>query len=102
LGSDEPFSWGAWTSLSDRNFGHFVELLEEPERKHHGPFFGWLSSDIWVYPDTMNLKTRIHLRDNRTRPFIELEPTEHPLAVEQRTGITVERVAEIYAQVVHR
>jgi hypothetical protein len=50
----------------------------------------------------MNLKTMVHLRDNGTRPFIELEPTQHPLAVEQKTGITAERVAEIYAQVVHR
>jgi hypothetical protein len=30
-----------------------------------------------------------------TRPHIELEPTDHPLAVEQRRGITVARVIEI-------
>lgn len=29
------------------------------------------------------------------QPTIELEPTEHPLAVEQRTGITVARACEI-------
>lgn len=43
---------------------------------------------------TENLKTRVHLRDNGVRPYIELEPTNHPLAVEQRPGIAVERVAE--------
>ena len=31
------------------------------------------------------------------RPLIEVEPSEHPLAVEQRQGISVERVAEIAA-----
>jgi hypothetical protein len=29
--------------------------------------------------------------------LIELEPTDHPLAVEQRDGITFDRVLEIYA-----
>jgi len=33
----------------------------------------------------------------RQRPFIELEPTDHPLAVEQRSGITFDRLLELYA-----
>jgi hypothetical protein len=49
----------------------------------------------------MNFKTRVHLRDNGVRPYIELEPTNHPLAVEQREGIAVERVAAIYASMAH-
>jgi hypothetical protein len=53
------------------------------------------------YPDTINLKTRIHLRDDGIRPLIELEPTDHPLAVEQRAGISVNRVAEIYSIMMH-
>jgi hypothetical protein len=49
----------------------------------------------------VNLKTMVHLRDNGLRPLVELEPTDHPLAVEQRTGITLECVAEIYESVFH-
>lgn len=64
-------------------------------------FFGWLNAWLKPYPDTMNLKTRVHLRDHGTRPFIEIEPTDHPLEVEQRQGISVARVSEIYAQMVH-
>jgi hypothetical protein len=45
----------------------------------------------------VNLKTAVHLRDDGVRPYIELEPTDHPLAVEQREGISVERLGEIYA-----
>ena len=66
-----------------------------------GPFFGWLNAYLKPYPDTMNLKTQVHLRDNGIRPFIELEPTDHPLAIEQRTGISVTRVAELYEIMVH-
>ena len=100
-GEEEAFAWGVWTSLSEKHFLHFQELYDVPKRSHHGPFFGWLSSHIWLYPDTVNLKTQVHLRDDGTRPYIELEPTQHPLAIEQREGITVQRVAEIYSGMVH-
>ena len=57
--------------------------------------------ELPLYPSTENLKTRVHLRDDGVRPYIELEPTDHPLAVEQRNGITVDRVAEILAYYEH-
>ena len=97
IGEKEPFSWGVWVSLSKEHFLTFVRYLEEPKCSHIGPFFGWLSAALPLYPDTENLKTRAHLRDNGIRPYIELEPTDHPLALEQRNGIPVSRVAEIYA-----
>ena len=40
----------------------------------------------------------VHLRADGIRPYIELEPTDHPLAVEFREGITMERVQEIAEQ----
>jgi hypothetical protein len=95
-GADEPFVWGVWVSLSKPNFDRFNACFEEPRRSHIGPFFGWLSAELPLYPSTENLKTRIHLRDNGIRPFVELEPTDHPLAVEQRNGITSDRVGEIH------
>jgi hypothetical protein len=49
----------------------------------------------------LNLKTHVHARPVGQRPFIELEPTDHPLAVEQRSGITMARVREIAAAMLH-
>lgn len=98
---DEPFQWGVWVSLSEKNFKRFVELYEVAERENEGPFFGWLSASIKIYPETENLETMVHLRNNGIRPYIELEPNEHPLAIEQREGITRERVAEIYEAMIH-
>ena len=100
-GESEPLVWGVWVSLSRHNFKTWAESYQEAKRSHIGPFFGWLNAWIKPYPETMNLKTQVHLRDNGMRPYIELEPTDHPLAVEQRSGISVHRVAEIYAAVVH-
>ena len=101
LGAPDPFIWGLWVSLSRKNFDTFLRLYDEDRRSHEGPFFGWLSASLRGYPPTENLKTRVHLRDRGQRPFIELEPTEHPLAVEQRSGITVERAAMILSEHLH-
>lgn len=43
----------------------------------------------------IKFKTNVHIREVGTAPYVELEPTEHPLAIEQRNGITLERVKEI-------
>jgi hypothetical protein len=100
-GESELFSWGVWVSLSRSSYEQWKWCYEADKRSHIGPFFGWLNASLKPYPDTMNLKTRVHLRDGKLRPFIELEPTDHPLALEQRDGISVERVAELYTQIVH-
>jgi hypothetical protein len=101
-GESEPFIWGVWVSLNKNSFDQFMGCFDEPKRSHIGPFFGWLSAALALYSSTISLKTRVHLRDNGVRPHIELEPTDHPLAVEQRTGIAAERVAEIYSRLEHR
>ncbi|UUY52420.1 DUF2199 domain-containing protein (plasmid) [Streptomyces yangpuensis] len=102
IGSDEVFSWGAWVSLSRENFSRAADVWDTPGRESEKPYFGWLTTDLPVYsPTTLNLKTNVHTRPIGQRPFIELEPTDHPLAVEQRTGITQDRVREIAAAVLH-
>ena len=100
-GSDETFEWGVWVSLSAENFEIFTSLLQAEHRSQYGPYFGWLSAGIAGYPDTENLKAKAHLRDHGIRPYIELEPTDHPLAIEQRDGISIDRLAEICSPYLH-
>ncbi|MFF9198427.1 DUF2199 domain-containing protein [Streptomyces sp. NPDC014779] len=102
LGSDETFSWGVWVSLSAENFARAADRWNTPGREAETPYFGWLTTDLLTYPvTTLNLKTHVHTRPVGRRFSIELEPTAHPLAVEQRTGITMDRVREIAATVLH-
>ncbi|MBY6036953.1 DUF2199 domain-containing protein [Fictibacillus nanhaiensis] len=95
IGSNEPFVWGVWVSLSEENFELTLEHWEDPDREKLDTMFGWLSTDLPLYPDTLNLKTYVHTRSTDLSPFIELEPTDHPLSKEQRQGITLDRVKEI-------
>jgi len=103
LDADEDlFSWNVWVSLSEKNFGRMSELWETEGRENEPPYFGWLSTALPCYPETtLHLKTNVHTRPIGERPFIELEPTEHPLAIEQRNGITLKRVQEIAECALH-
>ncbi|MEV5516361.1 DUF2199 domain-containing protein [Streptomyces flaveolus] len=102
IGSDEVFSWGVWVSLSRDNFSRAADLWDTPGRESEKPYFGWLTTDLPLYsPTTLNLKTHVHTRPLGERPYVELEPTDHPLAVEQRTGITLDRVRDIASALRH-
>lgn len=100
-GSAEVFRWGVWVSLSEKSFRRMSEVWETPGRETEPPFFGWLCTDLPGYPDTTALKTLVHTRPLGERPFIELEPTEHPLAVEQRSGISPARAREVGESLLH-
>ncbi len=78
-----------------------MNLWEDPKRVDEPPYFGWLSSRIPLYPDTFLLKTRVHTRELGLRPRIELEPTSHLLSIEQRQGITRDRLREIASLMEH-
>ena len=52
-------------------------------------------------PPALNLKINLQSKNVNWRPHITLEPSDHPLAVEQRNGISFARVQEIAAQIEH-
>jgi hypothetical protein len=91
------FSFGVWSSLSRANFMRYVETFDAGEQAGLGPWFGWFSNRLKGYPDTLNLKCHVHPRGGSLRPTLAPEPTDHPLAREQRDGITLDRLLDLYA-----
>ena len=91
----EPFRLGVWVSLSEPSRDAVVAALADGTAA--GPYFGWLSNRASGYDDTLNLKTLVTI-DVGGDVRVELEPTDHELAVEQRAGISVARADEL----VHR
>ena len=102
IGKNDRFSWGVWVSVSRESYARIVELWNAPVIEDEPPKFGWLCNNMSVYPATLGLKTNLHLRDGGRRPLIQLEPTDHPLAIEQQTGISIKRVEEIAAALLLR
>jgi hypothetical protein len=97
----DPFVWLAWVSLSERNFLRASKLWQTPGRETEPSYFGWLQSALPYQSPTLSLKTQVHTRPVGQRPRIELEPTDHPLSIEQRGGITMARVQEIVERTLH-
>jgi len=62
IGTKEILTWGVWASLKEENFFIWQDNFEETRRSHLGPFFGWLSTRLPSYPNTLSLKTMVHLR----------------------------------------
>jgi len=92
-GHADPFGFGVWVSQKKENFYTYLKSFDSAEI---GPFFGWLCTRVWYYEeDSTHLKSMAHFRAGNMRPTIELEPTDHPLAVDQRNGISQERAWEI-------
>jgi len=97
----DNFTWSVWISLSEGSFERYAALFDDPAREPGETFFGWLCNAVPEYPDTMFLKTRLHVRPYPLRPSVELEPTEHPLAVDQREGIARARAIALAERLLH-
>jgi hypothetical protein len=95
--ADDHFAYGVWATLSKKNFDIYLDVFDAGNGGDLGPWFGWFSNRLPGYPDTLNLKCQVHPQPERQRPHIELEPTDHPLAIEQQHGITFDRLLDIYA-----
>ncbi|MEQ9541611.1 MAG: DUF2199 domain-containing protein [Deltaproteobacteria bacterium] len=90
-----------WVSLSCASFEEAHAHWHDPARTETGPYFGWLSTAVPGYPDTMFLKTRVHQRPVGLRPRLELQVDEHPLAVHQHSGIGPRELAKLLSALMH-
>ena len=89
--TSESFGWGVWTSLSQQNYQRYVELWDAAIPEGEGPYFGWLSNRIPFYPDTLNLKVAVHLRDaGERRPPLIARSGSPPIAMLHVLGLGVE------------
>jgi len=100
-GTQRRFTWGVWCSLSEKNYREMGEHWQDANRMKLPPYFGWLCTRIPEYPDTAGLKTMVRQRVVGMRPLVELEATDHPLAVDQRMGIEAERLQQIITKLLH-
>ncbi|WP_044000852.1 DUF2199 domain-containing protein [Hymenobacter swuensis] len=89
---EQTLGFGVWVSQKAE---HFHAYREQPDSTDIGPFFGWFCTEVNAFSPTILLKSKAHFIGNGQRPSIELEPTDHPLAVAQREGISLARAWEI-------
>jgi len=102
-GSDEPFTWGVWGSLSEESFRRALDLWDDPVRADEPSYFSWLSNELPGYSETINLPCSMEPRPVELRPLLLVhEEPEHPLGRDQRHGISHDRARELAEIAQHR
>jgi hypothetical protein len=87
IGLDSPFTYGVMGSLSRKTSVSTSRSSTSPINRisSHSSVGSQCSPRV---PDALRLKVMAHLRDHRTRPWFDLERTDHPLALEHHEGIS--------------
>lgn len=102
-GEREPCCWGIWVEVSEAAFERTRERWDDPEQASEPPFAGTIANQLRGYPPTLGLPGQVQLTGPTTVPSFHLVPDlAHPLAVEQREGVHVERVLEWLSPQLHR
>ena len=99
LGDD--FRYGAWVELDEDDWRRVAELWSDHDGWEQPPFEGRLASELEPYVATEGLPVLLRLEQVDRLPSVHLGKSEHPLAVEQRAGISVERSEQLAATVMH-
>jgi hypothetical protein len=101
-GVTDPFTWGVWSSLSEKSFRRYVETYDTPVEGDG--FFGWVCNRIPWYPEHGSLATDVVVQLNGQRPRLILHhgsSNDHPLIIDQREGITIAKAQEIAEYLTH-
>ncbi len=101
IGLEQPFMWGTWVSVDKKSYKRYLELFDAEGQEKEPPFFGWLNHTPPGYPREEPYTAMLFLRPMPLRPAIVLETSDHPLSMEQRHGISIERLKEIVETVLH-
>lgn len=97
----EPLAFLVWSSLSEQSFVHMTKRWDAQDRAADSPYFGWLSSPIPVYPNTIHLKLSIQSRSPGLTPLFTVETSEHALSIDQNRGITIEQWHDLAHRLLH-
>ena len=101
-GEADPFAWGVWAAVDERDYRRYDALYDDPERDREPPFAGRIANQLPGYPQTLGLPVTIRLGADSLRPSFQVDEVSHPLAVEQRKGVYLERVLEMVGTILHR
>lgn len=101
IGEQQPFTWLTWVSVSEANFDRACELWETEGRESEPGYFAWIQSAFPYPTPTLSLRAALHTQPVGERPLLILEETDHTLSIEQREGVTIERVRQIVEAALH-
>jgi hypothetical protein len=93
------FGYGTWVEVPARTFRHLLRRWHSP--RQFEPVTGVLANELAPYHGTTRLAATLRPVSADRLPLVDLAEADHPLARDQRAGISVERSRELAAVVAH-
>lgn len=91
---DERFGWGVWILVAPAYAPAVARDWTDPQAFGR-TYPGRLATDLPAYGATIDLPGALRFRSLEELPAFELDDRSHPLALEQRLGISLERAREL-------
>ena len=99
LESETPYRIGVWVEAEEADFRRVYELWNDEHQVNEPPFSVTLANTIPTVQDTRGLGAELRLTGPTTRPEVFIICSGHPLAGQQRHGVTPHRAYEYTASV---
>jgi hypothetical protein len=90
--TEKTFTWGVWARVKEGDFRKYLELWDVDNVESEPRFEAKLSGGAKYYAGSDFLDITVHLRSNGKRPLFKVVADDHPLGIDQRNGITMEKV----------
>ncbi|MEM8763732.1 MAG: DUF2199 domain-containing protein, partial [Bacteroidota bacterium] len=85
--SNHPLNYGLWVSLSEKNYRDYKANFDK--ENHEKIFFGWLSSNISEYENTLAIPCDVKTKMGTSRPEIfPHHDFDHPFVRDYHNGIS--------------
>ena len=89
-----PYRIGIWAEVDEPTYARIYELWEDSSQVDEPLLPATLANDVPLVPSTIGMEIDIRLTGPTTQPDFFLRDTPHPLAVEQRRGVSAHRALE--------
>jgi hypothetical protein len=90
----DDYRIGVWVELPQASYERVRELWTDEDQASEPPFAAILANEVRHHPGSQGQGVTLHLTGPKTRPSVFVVDESHPLAVEQRAGITLHRATE--------
>ena len=99
--NEDDFAWNVWVKVSEEDFIREQEQWFEENRFLSEPYNGTIDTQLICYPSTLGLKVKLRTQKVGIIPTVELEESDHPLFLEQESGINMDRVSDFAKKLIY-
>jgi hypothetical protein len=98
---ESRFGYGVWLEVEQHDFAELLEHWTDPEQSEFAPTPGLIANELEPYIATNGLRALLQPVSADLLPLVEVLDSAHPLALDQRHGISGPESDRLAAAVLH-